>query len=290
VAHASSLDQIGPLARSAADLALVMGVIAGHDPLDATSLDSPADFAFGHELPRPLRVGLITESLQGNTPGVQAALERMIAALEALGAKVQQVSLPSTAYAVAAYYLISTPEASSNLARYDGMVYGGRSPVTNEIRAADVLTAMSEARAKGLGAEVKRRILMGTYALSSGYYDAYYSKAMKVRHLIARDFARAFQQFDVLVTPTSPFPAFRFGERSGDPLAMYAADVDTVAVSLAGVPALSVPMGTEQVEGRMLPVGIQLIAPALADQRLLELALLLENSGAVHISLAPSEK
>ncbi|MGY2893780.1 Asp-tRNA(Asn)/Glu-tRNA(Gln) amidotransferase subunit GatA [Deinococcus sp. UYEF24] len=277
VAHASSLDQIGPFARSAADLALVMGVIAGHDPLDATSLNAPATFQSAQLLPIPLRVGVVTESLQGNTPGVQAALARMLTALEALGASVQEVSLPSTEYAVAAYYLISTPEASSNLARYDGMAYGVRAT------APEVGASMSAARARGFGPEVKRRILMGTYALSSGYYDAYYSKAMKVRQLIAQDFARAFERFDVLVTPTSPFPAFRFGERSGDPLAMYAADVDTVAVSLAGVPALSLPMGFEEVDGKLLPVGIQLIAPALADERLIALAAALEEQGAVQM-------
>ena len=275
VAHASSLDQIGPFARSAADLALVMGVMTGHDPLDATSLNVPA-WSVG-PLPRPLRVGVVSESLQGNTPGVQAALAHMLAVLGELGASVQEVSLPSTWYAVAAYYLISTPEASSNLARYDGMAYGIRA------EAGDVLASMSAARALGFGAEVKRRILMGTYALSSGYYDAYYSKAMRARQLIARDFDRAFESFDVLVTPTSPFPAFRLGERSHDPLAMYAADVDTVAVSLAGVPALSLPMGFEEVDGQALPVGIQLIAPALADGRLLTLAAALETQGAVRM-------
>ena len=280
VAHASSLDQIGPFARSAADLALVMGVMAGHDPLDATSLNAPV--IPGESLPRPLRVGVISESLQGNTPGVQAALAHMLAALRELGASVQEVSLPSTGYAVAAYYLISTPEASSNLARYDGMVYGIRAG-GGGAGASDVATSMSAARAQGFGAEVKRRILMGTFALSSGYYDAYYSKAMRARQLIARDFQRAFESFDVLVTPTSPFPAFRFGERSHDPLAMYAADVDTVAVSLAGVPALSLPMGFEEVDGKALPVGIQLIAPALADARLLTLAAALEAQGAVQL-------
>ena len=281
VAHASSLDQIGPFAHSAADLALVMGVIAGHDPLDATSLKASTDFRPTPSRPTPLRIGVVTESLQGNTPGVQAALGRMLSALEALGGSVEEVSLPSTGYAVAAYYLISTPEASSNLARYDGMAYGMRAAVP------EVGASMSAARARGFGPEVKRRILMGTYALSSGYYDAYYSKAMKVRQLIAQDFARAFERFDFLVTPTSPFPAFRFGERSGDPLAMYAADVDTVAVSLAGIPALSLPMGFEEVDGNLLPVGIQLIAPALADERLIALAAALEVQGAVQMCSPP---
>ncbi len=282
VAHASSLDQIGPFARSAADLALVMGVIAGHDPLDATSLSAPVSFGLETALPSPLRVGVINESLQGNTAGVQAALDRMLSALRGLGASVQNISLPSTEYAVAAYYLISTPEASSNLARYDGMVYGARAPGT------EVGASMGAARAQGFGPEVKRRILMGTYALSSGYYDAYYSKAMRVRQLISRDFIRAFQQFDVLVTPTSPFPAFRFGERSSDPLAMYATDVDTVSVSLAGVPALSLPMGFEEIGGQALPVGIQLIAPVLRDDLLFQLASALEQAGAVEMKMPPA--
>ena len=207
----------------------------------------------------------------------------MLAALRGLGATVGEISLPTLQHAVAAYYLISTPEASSNLARYDGMVYGAR------VDAGDVNTSMSQARGAGFGREVKRRILIGTYALSSGYYDAYYSKAMKVRRLIADDFGRAFGQFDILVTPTSPFPAFRRGEKVSDPVAMYAADVDTVGVSLAGLPALSVPAGFETVDGKRLPVGIQLIAPALGDEKLLTVADALERSGAVKVELARAE-
>ena len=267
VAHASSLDQVGPFATSAQDLALVLDALLGHDPLDATSLDAPPQFARAlQQSVKGLRVGVVRESLEGNTPGVESALAEGCRVLTGLGITVGEVSLPSLRYALAAYYLISTPEASSNLARYDGMVYGQRGPGT------EVNASLSATRGAHFGREVKRRILMGTYALSSGYYDAYYSKAMRVRQLIAQDYARAFQDFDVLLTPTSPFPAFRAGEKVSDPLAMYAADIDTVGISLAGLPALSVPAGFETVDGRPLPVGLQFIAPALQDERLLTVA------------------
>lgn len=282
VAYASSLDQVGPFARTAADLALVMNVLAGHDPRDATSLEAPPAFRTGtpQEL-RGLRVGVIRESLGGNTPGVEAALQGVLSALRDAGAVVSEVGVPSVQHAIAAYYLIATPEASSNLARYDGMVYGARVP------AGDVMGSMTLTREQGFGREVQRRILLGTYALSSGYYDAYYSKAMRVRRLIADDFARAFAGVDLLITPTSPFPAFRRGEKTADPLAMYAADVDTVAINLAGLPALSVPAGFEEVDGRRLPVGVQFIAPALGDERLVALAGSLEGIGAVRLETPP---
>ena len=282
VAYASSLDQIGPFARTAQDLALLMNVIAGHDPLDATSLQAPPQFRAGtpDDL-RGLRVGVIRESLQGNTPGVEQALQDTIDALRTAGATVGEVSIPELKYAIAAYYLIAMPEASSNLARYDGMVYGQR------VRGSDLLESMTLTREQGFGREVQRRIMIGTYALSSGYYDAYYSKAMKVRRLIADEFSAAFRQYDVLLTPTSPFPAFRRGEKTSDPLAMYAADVDTVAINLAGLPALSVPAGFEVVDGVRLPVGVQFIAPALQDERLVALAGGLEGVGAVKMEVAP---
>ena len=282
IAYASSLDQIGPFARSAEDLALVMNVIAGHDPHDATSLHAPPAFAAGtpDDL-RGLRVGVITESLAGNTAGVDATLRATLDALRGAGATTAEVSLPELRYAIAAYYLIAMPEASSNLARFDGMVYGQRVP------GSDVTEAMTLTREQGFGPEVQRRILIGTYALSSGYYDAYYSKAMKVRRLIADRFTQAFGQFDVLVTPTSPFPAFRRGEKTSDPLAMYAADVDTVAVNLAGLPALSVPAGFETVDGTPLPVGIQFIAPALHDERRVRVAGALEGIGVAQPQVAP---
>ncbi|ASN81452.1 Asp-tRNA(Asn)/Glu-tRNA(Gln) amidotransferase subunit GatA [Deinococcus ficus] len=279
VAYASSLDQIGPFARTAADLAVVMNVIAGHDPRDATSLNAPPQFAPGtaDDL-RGLRVGVIRESLDGNTAGVTAALNATLDALRGAGAQVSEVSLPTLRHAIATYYLIAMPEASSNLARFDGMVYGPRAA------AGDVTQSMTLTREQGFGREVQRRIMLGTYALSSGYYDAYYSKAMRVRRLIADDFTRAFLDVDVLVTPTSPFPAFRRGEKTGDPLAMYAADVDTVAVNLAGLPGLSVPAGMETVDGVALPVGVQFIAPALQDERLVRLAGGLEAVGAVQVA------
>ena len=282
VAYASSLDQIGPFARTAQDLALLMNVIAGHDPLDATSLQVPPQFRAGtpDDL-RGLRVGVIRESLQGNTPGVEQALQDTIDALRTAGATVGEVSIPELKYAIAAYYLIAMPEASSNLARYDGMVYGQR------VQGSDLLESMTLTREQGFGREVQRRIMIGTYALSSGYYDAYYSKAMKVRRLIADEFSAAFRQYDVLLTPTSPFPAFRRGEKTSDPLAMYAADVDTVAINLAGLPALSVPAGFEVVDGVRLPVGVQFIAPALQDERLVALAGGLEGVGAVKMEVAP---
>lgn len=272
VAFASSLDQVGPFARSADDLALVLDVIAGHDPLDATSLHAPPRFR--EALPRgvkDLRFGVVRESLSGNTPGVQGALDRTLALLRDLGAHVSEVSLPTLEYGIAAYYLIATPEASSNLARYDGMLYSHRATGAQEVGA-----AMSLSRGEAFGAEVKRRILMGTYALSSGYYDAYYAKAMKVRRLVAQDFDRAFQNYDALITPTSPFPAFRLGEKTSDPVSMYAADIDTVLVNLAGLPALSVPAGYERAAERELPVGVQFIAPALQDERLVSIARALE--------------
>ncbi|KQR27888.1 Asp-tRNA(Asn)/Glu-tRNA(Gln) amidotransferase subunit GatA [Deinococcus sp. Leaf326] len=280
VAYASSLDQIGPFARSAEDLALLMNVITGHDPRDATSLNAPPAFLVGTpENLRGLRVGVIRESLSGNTPGVEAALSATLDALRGAGAVVGEVSLPSLRHAVAAYYLIAMPEASSNLARFDGMVYGARAA------APDVTGSMTLTREQGFGREVQRRIMIGTYALSSGYYDAYYSKAMRVRQLISDEFTAAFGNYDVLVTPTSPFPAFRRGEKTSDPLAMYAADVDTVAVNLAGLPALSVPAGFETVDGVRLPVGVQFIAPALHDERLVALAGGLEGTGAVALEL-----
>ncbi|WP_183984768.1 Asp-tRNA(Asn)/Glu-tRNA(Gln) amidotransferase subunit GatA [Deinobacterium chartae] len=277
VAFASSLDQIGPFARSTRDLATVLDAISGHDPLDATSLEATARFAeaLGDGV-RGLRFAYVRESLgEANTPGVQAALERVRAVLEARGASFSEVSLPSLEYGIATYYLIATPEASSNLARYDGMVYSHRALLTSE---ADVNAVMSASRAESFGPEVRRRILMGTYALSSGYYDAYYSKAMRVRQLIARDFERAFADFDVLVTPTSPYPAFRFGEKSDDPVAMYQSDVDTVSLNLAGLPGLSIPAGFETLEGRELPVGVQLIAPALTDERLIAVSQAFEEA------------
>jgi len=269
VAFASSLDQVGTFARSTADLARISRVLMGHDPRDATSLNAPAPRL--EPDPRRARgytLGIVRETLEeGNTPGVQEALERFRAVLEAEGVRFVEVSLPSLRHALAAYYLVATAEASSNLARYDGVHYGRRA------EADDVLSLMQRTREQGFGPEVKRRILMGTFALSSGYYDAYYGRALKARRRIAQEFAQALAGADLLVTPTAPTPAFPLGAKLDDPLEMYLSDVDTVAVNLAGLPALSLPAGFES----GLPLGVQLIAPALEEDRLFDLAALFEQ-------------
>ena len=265
VAFASSLDQIGPFARTAADCALLLGVIAGHDPRDATSLPDPVPDYLAQldgDL-RGLRVGVPREYFgAGMEPGVDAAVRAAIDQLAALGASVGEVSMPHTEYGVAVYYLIAPAEASANLARYDGVKYGYAAP------APTLMDAYLRTRDEGFGPEVKRRIMLGTYALSTGYYDAYYLKAQKVRTLIKGDFDRAFEQYDVLAAPTSPTVAFRLGERVADPLSMYLSDVCTIPVNLAGLPGISVPCGFS--DG--LPVGLQLIAPPLAEGRLLRVA------------------
>ncbi|HWP29529.1 MAG TPA: amidase family protein, partial [Chloroflexota bacterium] len=239
--------------------------IAGHDPRDATALPDPVpDYLAELEGDlRGLRVGVPREYFAaGLEPGVEAAVRAAIAQLAALGASVDEVSLPHTEYGVAAYYLIAPAEASANLARYDGVKYG------YSVAAPTLLDSYFRTRAEGFGPEVKRRIMLGTYALSAGYYDAYYLKAQKVRTLIKSDFDRAFERFDVLATPTSPTVAFRLGERVADPLAMYLSDVCTIPVNLAGLPGVSVPCGF--VDG--LPVGLQLIGPPLSEGRLLRVA------------------
>ena len=265
IAFASSLDQVGPFAASARDVARILSVIAGHDGRDATSIDRPVDeveAALGREV-RGLRVGVVSSiASEGNDPAVQGAFEQAIATLRALGCEIVDVDLPHQRHAVATYYLIATAEASSNLARFDGMRYGLR--VTGE----DLVSTYGKTRTAGFGAEVKRRIMLGTYALSSGYYDAYYLKAQKVRTLIARDYEEAFARCDVIATPTAPTPAFKLGEKTGDPLAMYLADIYTLPPSLAGIPAISTPCG--QTEGG-LPMGLQLSAPAFEEARLLAL-------------------
>jgi aspartyl-tRNA(Asn)/glutamyl-tRNA(Gln) amidotransferase subunit A len=283
VAFASSLDQIGPMARTAADCALLLGVIAGHDPRDATALPDPVpDYLAELEGDlRGLRVGVPREYFAaGLEPGVEAAVRAAIAQLAALGASVDEVSLPHTEYGVAAYYLIAPAEASANLARYDGVKYG------YSVAAPTLLDSYFRTRAEGFGPEVKRRIMLGTYALSAGYYDAYYLKAQKVRTLIKGDFDRAFERFDVLATPTSPTVAFRLGERVADPLAMYLSDVCTIPVNLAGLPGVSVPCGF--VDG--LPVGLQLIGPPLSEGRLLRVAHCYQQATDWHRRTPPLEE
>jgi aspartyl-tRNA(Asn)/glutamyl-tRNA(Gln) amidotransferase subunit A len=260
IAFASSLDRIGPFAASVRDAATMLGVIAGHDPKDATS--SPAavpDYAAASDMPVDgLRIGVPAEYFgEGLDPEVRAAIEAGIASLQTAGCTMKPVSLPTTRYAIPTYYLVATAEASANLARFDGVRYGYRSP------ASETLGAMyRHSREDGFGAEVKRRILLGTYALSAGYYDAYYLKAQKVRRLLAEEFLRAFAEVDAIVTPTSPVPAFKLGEKTGDPLAMYLADIYTVTASLAGICGVTVPCGTTRAG---LPVGMQVLASHLQE-------------------------
>ena len=269
VAFSSSLDQGGPCARTVLDAALLHEVIGGHDPLDSTSIDAPvppvvaaARAGASGDL-AGVRVGVVTElSGEGYQPGVLRAFEAAVEQLRALGAEVLEVSCPSFDYALPAYYLIAPSECSSNLARFDAMRYGLRVGDDSTRSAEEVMALTREA---GFGAEVKRRIMIGTYALSSGYYDAYYGQAQKVRTLITRDFAAAFERVDVLVSPTTPTTAFPIGERTDDPMAMYLADLCTVPSNLAGNAALSVPCGVSEDDG--LPVGLQVMSPTLADDR-----------------------
>ncbi|MGI8588363.1 MAG: Asp-tRNA(Asn)/Glu-tRNA(Gln) amidotransferase subunit GatA [Chloroflexia bacterium] len=280
IAFASSLDQIGPLARSSRDLAFVMGVIAGHDPLDSTSQQVPVDdyaAGLGPDL-RGLRVGVPREhALDKLPPGVGSAMSAALAQLEALGATMHEVSLPHAEYALAAYYIIAPAEASANLARYDGVKYGLR--VGGE-GGADSAGAdlMARTRGVGFGAEVKRRIMLGTYGLSSGYYDAYYKKAQQVRTLVAQDFAAAFEEVDLIAGPTSPDVAFRIGEVD-DPLQMYLMDFYTIPANLAGICGVSVPCGF--VGG--LPVGLQILARPFAEAILLRAAYAYEQSTPWHL-------
>ncbi len=272
IAFASSLDTVGTLTRSVRDAALLLGAMAGKDPRDATSLDEPIpDYLTDlDEGVRGLRVGVVTEaSGEGVEPGVRDAVRAAVDRLDASGAQVGEVSLPHTDYALSAYYLIAPSEASSNLARYDGVRYGYRAE-----GGADSIEMMSDTRGRGFGPEVKRRIMLGTYALSAGYYEAYYGQAQKVRTLIIRDYEQAFERYDVLVSPTSPTTAFRIGERADDPMAMYLSDVFTIPANLAGVPAISVPCG---LDAAGLPVGVQFTAPVLGERVLLRAANALER-------------
>ncbi len=266
VAYASSLDQIGPLGRDAVDCATILQAIAGHDPHDATSLPAPVpDYAAGiNGDVTGLRLGVPREYFaEGMDAGVREAVTSAIDQLAALGAEISEVSLPTTEYALACYYIIAPSECSANLARYDGVKYG-----YSHQGDGDMWEAMERTRQHGFGPEVKRRVMLGAFALSSGYYDAYYHKAQQVRTLIREDFTRAFEHVDALVAPVSPVVAFPIGERSDDPVRMYLVDVYTLPVNIAGLPAMSVPCGFN--EG--LPVGLQLIGPHLAEARLLNIA------------------
>ena len=266
IAFASSLDQIGPVGRTVMDCALALNAIAGHDPRDATSVhQEPKDYAasLGQDI-KGLRLGVPEEYfVDGMEPGSRKAVDEAISALESLGASVGPVSLPTTRYALACYYIIAPSECSANLARYDGVKYGYSYQDTN-----DMWEALEKTREYGFGPEVTRRVMLGTYALSSGYHDAYYLKAQQARTLIRQDFDRVFQDVDALVTPTSPVTAFKIGEKSGDPVQMYLIDVCTLPVNIAGLPGLSVPCGFS--DG--LPVGLQLIGPHFSEETLLRTA------------------
>jgi len=267
IAFASSLDQGGPLARSAEDLALLLNVMAGFDPRDSTSLDREHE-DYARELGKPvngLKIGLPREFFaEGAAPGVVKAVEAAVAEFRKLGCEAVEVSLPNMKLSVPVYYVLAPAEASSNLARYDGVRYGYRAPEYS-----DLLDLYKQTRAQGFGAEVKRRILIGTYVLSHGYYDAYYIQAQRVRRLIARDFAEVFKRCDVIMGPTSPTTAFRIGEKTDDPVQMYLNDIYTIPANLAGLPGLSIPCG---LDGKGLPVGLQIIGNYFAEARMLGIA------------------
>ena len=276
IAFASSLDQIGPVGKDVTDCAMTLNAIAGYDPRDSTSLDlPPTDFTAGLTGDiKGLRIGIPQEYfVEGMEPGVRAAVETAIGQLEELGAAVEPVSLPTTEYALACYYIIAPSECSANLARYDGVKFGYSFQDTP-----DMWEAMERTRQLGFGPEVKRRIMLGAYALSAGYYDAYYLKAQQVRTLIRQDFARVFGQVDALVTPTSPVVAFPLGDKTADPVQMYLIDVCTLPINIAGLPAMSVPCGFS--EG--MPVGMQLIGPHLSEERLLNVAYAYEQATEWH--------
>jgi aspartyl-tRNA(Asn)/glutamyl-tRNA(Gln) amidotransferase subunit A len=279
IAFASSLDQIGPLTRSVYDCALLLRHIVGRDVMDSTSVDLPEPIALPDaQRLDGLRVGIPAEYLAaGIEPGVRARFDETVARIEALGGVCREISLPHTEYALPAYYIIAPAEASANLARFDGVRYGFRAEA-----ATDLLDMYERTRGEGFGPEVKRRIMIGTYALSAGYYDAYYGRAQRVRTLVRRDFERAFAEVDLIASPTSPTVAFAAGSRTSDPLAMYMCDVCTIPANLAGLPAISIPCGLS--DG--LPVGFQLIGPAFSENRILQAAHALE--GAIGFEPAPA--
>jgi aspartyl-tRNA(Asn)/glutamyl-tRNA(Gln) amidotransferase subunit A len=275
-AFASSLDQVGPLTKTVRDSDLIMNAIAGHDPFDSTSLKEPVpDYiaALGRDL-KGIRLGLPKEyMIEGIDPQVKSAIDVALKQLQSLGAETVDVSLPHTDYGIAVYYFLATAEASANLARFDGVRYGYRAKDPK-----DLLDHYGRTREEGFGAEVKRRIILGTYVLSSGYYDAYYLRAQKVRELIRQDFAKAFEKVDAIVSPTSPVPAFKLGERTADPLQMYLADIFTNTGNLAGICGISVPCGFAKVGGSQLPIGLQLLGKALDEARVFQIAHAYEQS------------
>jgi aspartyl-tRNA(Asn)/glutamyl-tRNA(Gln) amidotransferase subunit A len=276
VAFASSLDQVGPLTKTVRDSAMIMNAMAGHDPQDSTSLNEPVpDYTknLGRDL-KGMRLGLPKEyMIEGIDPQVKSAVDTALKQLQSLGAEIVDVSLPNTDYGIAVYYFLATAEASANLARFDGVRYGYRAKDPK-----DLLDHYGRTREEGFGAEVKRRIILGTYVLSSGYYDAYYVRAQKVRELIRQDFVKAFEKVDAIVSPTSPVPAFKLGERTADPLAMYLADIFTNTGNLAGICGISVPCGLAKVNGSQLPIGLQILGKALDEARIFQIAHAYEQS------------
>jgi aspartyl-tRNA(Asn)/glutamyl-tRNA(Gln) amidotransferase subunit A len=295
-AFASSLDQVGPLTKTVRDSALIMNAMTGHDPFDSTSLNEPVpDYAaaLGQDL-KGIRVGLPKEyMIEGIDPQVKSAIDVALKQLQSLGAEIVDVSLPHTDYGIAVYYFLATAEASANLARFDGVRYGHRAANPK-----DLLDHYGRTREEGFGAEVKRRIILGTYVLSSGYYDAYYLRAQKVRELIRQDFAKAFEKVDAIVSPTSPVPAFKLGERTADPLQMYLADIFTNTGNLAGICGISVPCGFAksasrtdssrgEANGNQLPIGLQLLGKSLDEARILQIAHAYEQSTDWHKARSP---
>jgi aspartyl-tRNA(Asn)/glutamyl-tRNA(Gln) amidotransferase subunit A len=297
VAFASSLDQVGPLTKTVRDTALLMNAIAGPDPNDTTCLDQPVpDYtaALGRDL-RGMRLGLPKEyMIEGIDPQVKTAVDVAIKHLQSLGAEIVDVSLPHTEYGIAVYYFLATAEASANLARFDGVRYGYRAENPK-----DLFDLYGRTREEGFGAEVKRRIILGTYVLSSGYYDAYYLRAQKVRELIRQDFAKVFEKVDALVSPTSPVPAFKLGERTADPLQMYLADIFTNTANLAGICGISVPCGLAEIDNVQprsnrgsrtvseLPIGLQFLGKALDEARIMQIAHAYEQSSDWHKARPP---
>ncbi len=273
VAFASSLDQIGPLTKNVTDCALLLQAISGHDVKDSTSFNIQVPDYRGYLLNdlKGLKIGVPHEYFgEGLDEGVEEKVQQSLSFFQNLGAEIEKVNLPHTEYAVATYYILATAEASSNLARYDGVRYGFREEEFN-----DLIDMYEKSKQKGFGAEVKRRIMLGTYVLSSGYYDAYYLKAQKVRTLIKKDFEKAFQKIDILLTPTTPIPAFKIGEKINDPLQMYLLDIFTISANLAGIPAISIPCGFS---GKGLPIGLQLLADHFQEEKILQAAYAFEQN------------
>lgn len=281
IAFASSLDQIGPFARTVEDAANLLEVISGHDPKDSTSLDLPVEHYAAHlnDDIKGMKVGVIKELMSdGLSEDIQRALERAIEDYKKLGAEIVEISLPHLKYSIGIYYILATAECSSNLARFDGVRYGYRTP-----DAKNLLELYTKSRAEGFGPEVKRRIMLGTYALSSGYYDAYYKKAQQMRALVTQDFAEAFKKVDILISPTCPNTAFELGAKASDPLQMYLTDIATISSNLAGIPGMSVPAGFDK-DG--MPIGLQILAPQLQESKLFNVAHKFERANDYYLQLA----